>query len=42
MESWYRQEPVDANRVATGQRTLKRTKQVCAPTGFTEARYGIF
>jgi len=38
---WYRREPVDGNRVAAGQRTLKRTKQVCASTGFTEARYGI-
>src|SRR5487761_361000 len=25
---WYRREPVDANRGATGQRTLKRTKEV--------------
>jgi hypothetical protein len=39
---WYRREPVDANRVATGQRTLKRAKQVCASTGFTEAKIWHF
>jgi len=39
---WYRREPVDANRVATGQRTLKRAKHVCASTGFTEAKIWHF
>ena len=39
---WYRRAPVDANRVATGQRTLKRAKQVCASTGFTEAKIWHF
>jgi len=29
---------IDANRVATGQRTLKQAKQVCASTGFAEAK----
>jgi hypothetical protein len=29
-------------RVATGQRTLKRAKQVCASTGFTEAKIWHF
>jgi hypothetical protein len=35
---WHRREPVDANRVATVQRTLKRAKPYCASTGFTEAK----
>lgn len=38
---WYRREPVDANRVATGQRTLKRAKPYCASTGFAKQSYGI-
>jgi hypothetical protein len=32
------QAPVDANWVATGQRTLKRAKQYCSSTGFTGAK----
>jgi hypothetical protein len=32
------QAPVDANWVATGQRTLKRAKQYCAASGFTGAK----
>jgi hypothetical protein len=39
---WYRREPVDANRVATGQRTLKPAKPYCASTGFTEAKIWHF
>jgi hypothetical protein len=39
---WYRRGPVDANRVATGQRTLKRAKPYCASTGFTEAKIWHF
>jgi hypothetical protein len=31
-----------ANRVATGQRTLKRAKPYCASTGFTEAKIWHF
>jgi hypothetical protein len=36
------QAPVDANRVATGQRTRKRAKPYCASTGFTGAKIWHF
>jgi hypothetical protein len=32
------QPPVDANWVATGQRTLKKAKKYCLSTGFTGAK----
>jgi hypothetical protein len=35
------QPPVDANWVATGQRTLKRAKQYCSSTGFTGAKVWV-
>jgi len=42
---WQTTHAVDmagANRLATGQRTLKRAKPYCAWTGFTEAKIGHF